>query len=110
MAGVCQSEGAKLARLKGNSHVQRSAGNARLEAQLAYSQVLPLMPEAGRPVGEWMRLLRPQGLGWMIDALIVATAAMKDLTILTRDLRLANMLGTRQILFFVNPGAFSQII
>ena len=50
------------------------------------------MPKAERLVGEWMRLLRPQGLGWMMDALIVATAATKDLTILMRDPRLANML------------------
>ncbi len=45
-----------------------------------------------RIAGGWMQRYRRQGLGWM-DALIAATAATKHLTILTRDKRLAVLLG-----------------
>ena len=65
---------------------------ARHEALLAYFQALPLTSDAGRLAGEWMRRLRPAGLGWM-DALIAATAAVAGVPVLTRDRRLAETLG-----------------
>ena len=73
---------------------------ARHEALLAYFQALPLTSAAGRLAGEWMRRLRPERLGWM-DALLVATAAVADVAVLTRDRRLAETLGAEaQIILY----------
>ena len=63
----------------------------RHEALLAYFIPLPLSSAAGRLAGEWMRRFSATGLGWM-DALIVATAAVAGLSVLTRDRRLAALL------------------
>ena len=62
------------------------------EALLSYFIALPLVSEAGRLAGEWMRQYAPQGLGWM-DALIVATATLTAVPVLTRDRRLAELLA-----------------
>lgn len=58
---------------------------------------LPLRSEAACLAGSWMQAYHPSGLGWM-DAFIVATAAIADLVVLTRDKQLANVL-TRQSAF-----------
>ena len=57
-------------------------------ALLGLFVVLPLDSEAARLAGTWMQRYESRGLGWM-DALIVATARQADLTVLTRDARLA---------------------
>lgn len=64
----------------------------RHEALLSIFRPLPLTSEAGRLAGEWMRRFGPKGLGWM-DALIVATAAVMGLPVLTRDRRLVETLA-----------------
>ncbi len=61
---------------------------------LAQFTVLPLRSEAARLAGSWMQQHQAIGLGWM-DALIVATAAMVDLSVLTRNKRLADLLGSQ---------------
>ena len=62
------------------------------EALLSFFIPLPLMSKAGRLAGEWMQQYQARGLGWM-DALIVATARLADLPVLTRDRRLAVLLA-----------------
>ncbi len=52
---------------------------------------LPLYSEAARQAGLWMQHHQPQGLGWM-DALIVGTAVIANIPILTRDKKLADVL------------------
>ena len=61
-------------------------------ALLGLFVVLPLDSEAARLAGTWMQRYESRGLGWM-DALIVATARQADLTVLTRDARLAACLA-----------------
>jgi predicted nucleic acid-binding protein len=63
----------------------------RHEALLALFTALPLDSTAARQAGAWMQRYESRGLGWM-DALIVATARRANLTVLTRDLRLARCL------------------
>lgn len=70
----------------------RSGEREQHEALLGYFIALPLTSQAGRLAGEWMRQFGARGLGWM-DALIVATAAITDLAVLTRDRRLADVLA-----------------
>jgi predicted nucleic acid-binding protein len=64
----------------------------RHETLLAFFVALPLMSDASRLAGQWMRRYEGQGLGWM-DALIVATASVAGATVLTRDRRLAEVLA-----------------
>jgi predicted nucleic acid-binding protein len=59
---------------------------------VAQFTVLPLRSEAARLAGNWMRRYQVAGLGWM-DALITATAKVNDITILTRDKKLAELLA-----------------
>jgi predicted nucleic acid-binding protein len=59
---------------------------------VAQFTVLPLRSEAARLAGNWMRRYQVAGLGWM-DALITATAKVNDITILTRDKKLAEVLA-----------------
>lgn len=61
---------------------------------MAQFTVLPLRSEAARLAGSWMQQNQAIGLGWM-DAFIVATATTSDLTILTRDKRLAHLLANQ---------------
>ena len=62
------------------------------EALLSFFIPLPLRPKAGRLAGEGMQQYGARGLGWM-DALIVATARLADLPVLTRDRRLTDLLA-----------------
>lgn len=62
------------------------------EALLSRFVVLPIVTAVARRAGEWMQLYGPQGLGWM-DAFIAATGQAADATVLTRDKRLAALLG-----------------
>jgi predicted nucleic acid-binding protein len=64
----------------------------RHEALLSLFITLPLTSPAARLAGEWMRRDRSKQLGW-IDALIVATAALAALPVLTRDRQLASLLA-----------------
>ncbi len=70
----------------------RSGEREQHEALLGYFIALPLTSEAGRLAGEWMQQYGPRGLGWM-DALIVASAALAAVPVLTRDKRLAEVLA-----------------
>jgi len=70
----------------------RSGEQEQHGALISHFIALPLISEAGRLAGEWMRQHAPQGLGWM-DALIVATATLAAVPILTRDRRLAELLA-----------------
>lgn len=70
----------------------RSGEQEQHEALLNLFIPLPLTSPAGRLAGEWMQQYGPRGLGWM-DALIVATAALADVPVLTRDRRLAEVLA-----------------
>lgn len=54
--------------------------------------VLPLHSEAARLAGIWMQQYWHSGLGWM-DAFITATAKITNLTLLTRDKRLVQVLA-----------------
>ncbi len=63
----------------------------RHESLLGYFTAVPLTSPAARLAGGWMQRYGNQGLGWM-DALIVASAWVADLPVLTRDLRLARCL------------------
>jgi predicted nucleic acid-binding protein len=63
----------------------------RHNALIAQFVVLPLRSDAARLAGRWMQQYHSIGLGWM-DALIVATATVADVTVLTRDKRLTNVL------------------
>jgi len=62
------------------------------EALLGYFALLDVTSRVGRQAGEWMQRYRHRGLGWM-DALIVATARVEGLAVLTRDRRLAAVLS-----------------
>ena len=62
------------------------------EALLGLFTALPLTSAAGRLAGQWMQQFGAVGLGWM-DALIAATATVAGIPLLTRDRRLANVLG-----------------
>ena len=53
---------------------------------------LPLDSDAARLAGVWMQKYSATGLGWM-DALISAAGKVAELTILTRDKRLVNVLS-----------------
>lgn len=64
----------------------------RHESLLAFFIVLPLVSAAGRLSGQWMKRYQDQGLGWM-DALLAATATKAGVALLTRDRRLAQLLG-----------------
>jgi predicted nucleic acid-binding protein len=64
----------------------------RHKALLAFFVSLPLTSQSARLAGEWMRRFGSAGLGWM-DALIVASAAVLNIAVLTRDRRLARLLG-----------------
>ena len=59
---------------------------------VAQFTVLPLRSEAARLAGGWMQQYHVDGLGWM-DALITATANVNEVTILTRDKKLAQVLN-----------------
>ncbi|CUS03494.2 putative Ribonuclease VapC [Candidatus Promineifilum breve] len=72
------------------------------EALLALFIPLPLTSPAGRLAGDWMQTYGGKGLGWL-DALIAATAAVAGVPVLTRDKRLAAVLGTN-VEFFVYEG------
>ncbi len=75
----------------------------RHEAILSFFHSLTLDSRAARLAGEWMQHYEPHGLGWM-DALIVATARIAGLAVLTRDARLSRVLaGEAQ--FEVYPAA-----
>ena len=67
------------------------------KALLAQFVRLSLRSEAACLVGSWMQAHHASGPGWM-DAFIVATAAIADLVVLTRDKQLANVL-TKQSAF-----------
>ena len=58
--------------------------------------VLPLRSDAARLAGSWMQQYHSVGLGWM-DALITATAAIADATVLTRDKRLVSVLEAQAV-------------
>lgn len=62
------------------------------EALLGLFAAMLLDSGAARLAGAWMQRYESYGLGWM-DALIVATARRADLTVLTRDARLAACLA-----------------
>lgn len=64
----------------------------RHEALLRYFDSLPVDSAVARRAGEWMRRYRTHGLGWM-DSFIAATAHAHDAVVLTRDRRLASLLG-----------------
>lgn len=72
---------------------------ARHEALLGHFTPLSIDSAVARQAGEWMRHFRALGLGWM-DALLTATAYTNQLTVLTRDHRLAAVL-TEQVAFQV---------
>jgi predicted nucleic acid-binding protein len=72
------------------------------EALLALFIPLPLTSPAGRLAGDWMQKHGGKGLGWL-DALIAATAAVAGVPVLTRDKRLAAVLGTN-VEFLVYEG------
>ncbi len=72
---------------------------ARHEALLGYFTALSIDSAVARQAGEWMRQYRALGLGWM-DALLTATAYTNQLTVLTRDRRLAAVLA-EQVAFEV---------
>lgn len=72
---------------------------ARHEALLGHFTSLPIGSVVARQAGEWMRQYRMSGLGWM-DALLIATAYTNQLTVLTRDQRLAAVLS-EQVTFQV---------
>ena len=65
---------------------------ARPEALINHFMILPLGSEAARLAGSWMQKYDATGLGWM-DALITATAKMANVSLLTRDKRLAQVLA-----------------
>lgn len=62
------------------------------EALLSRFTILPLDSAAARLAGQWRQVYEREGVGWM-DAMIVATAVVSDATVLTRDRRLAAVLG-----------------
>ena len=64
----------------------------RHEALVGHFSPLPIGSAVARQAGDWMRQFRASGLGWM-DALLTATAYTNQLTVLTRDRRLAAVLG-----------------
>lgn len=68
----------------------------RHEALLSNFVPLVLESAAARQAGAWMQRHGATGLGWM-DALIVATAAQADLTVLTRDLKLVRCLADEAV-------------
>ncbi len=53
---------------------------------------IPLQSDMARLAGAWMQHYAAVGLGWM-DALIAATAKSAGLPVLTRDLRLTEVLA-----------------
>jgi predicted nucleic acid-binding protein len=61
------------------------------EALLSNFAPIPLQSEMARLAGAWMQRYAATGLGWM-DALIAATAKSVNLSVLTRDRRLAEVL------------------
>lgn len=61
--------------------------------------VLPLNSTVTRQAGSWMSQFENAGLGWM-DAFISASAKLANLTLLTRDNRLASLLE-KELDFFV---------
>jgi predicted nucleic acid-binding protein len=65
---------------------------ARHETLISHFTVLPLRSEGARLAGSWMQSYFSTGLGWM-DALIVATAQIAGIPVLTRDKRLAALLA-----------------
>jgi len=64
----------------------------RHELTLAQFIRLPVESATARLAGSWMQRYEPTGLGWM-DALIVASAKLAELPVLTRDKRLAKVLA-----------------
>lgn len=62
------------------------------EALLGRFTILPLSSAAARLAGQWRQQFGPNGLGWM-DAFIAATAVVAGAAVLTRDRRLAEVLG-----------------
>ncbi len=64
----------------------------RHELTLAQFITLPVESATARLAGSWMQRYEPTGLGWM-DALIVASAKLAELPVLTRDKRLAEVLA-----------------
>ena len=64
----------------------------RHEAILAYFNSLTVDSRTARLAGEWMQKYESQGLGRM-DALIVAAAKKSGLPVITRDAKLAHVLG-----------------
>jgi len=62
------------------------------ESLIAQFVVLPLHSEVAQLAGGWMQLYTANGLGWM-DAFITAAAKHANLPLLTRDKKLANLLG-----------------
>jgi predicted nucleic acid-binding protein len=70
----------------------RSGELEKHQALVARFMILPLHSAAARLAGSWMQRYQAAGLGWM-DALITATAKVNDITILTRDKRLAQLLA-----------------
>ena len=70
----------------------RSAEFEHHVALVAAFVSLPLETGSARLAGEWMQRYEASGLGWM-DALITATAAQVQLSVLTRDAKLARLLA-----------------
>lgn len=64
----------------------------RHELLMSYFVSLPLDSEMSRLAGAWMQKYASVGLGWM-DAFISATGKIANVTILTRDKRLASVLA-----------------
>jgi len=62
------------------------------EALLSHFVIIPLQSEMARLAGAWMQRYASTGLGWM-DALIAATAKAANLSLLTRDRRLTEVLA-----------------
>jgi predicted nucleic acid-binding protein len=66
---------------------------SRHEALLNQFTILPLRSETARLAGIWMQQYGQTGLGWM-DAFITAAAKTANLTLLTRDRRLTQVLAS----------------
>lgn len=70
----------------------RAGEVARHESLLSLFTILPLRSDVARLAGTWMQIYQATGLGWM-DALITATAHAAEIPLLTRDKKLASVLG-----------------
>ena len=68
----------------------------RHQAFIERFTMLPVRADAARLAGTWMQHYRNTGLGWM-DALVVATAKVATIPVLTRDQQLASVLANEAV-------------